>query len=113
MKLDRRSFIRLIRLGLAAALVGGSWWFFREAARGSTIAPHLTLTTTLGTSQAAATTSEGSQATVAATTTETLQNDLDHDLAFNFPVAFLEERPTEVDVKTFRLKIDGDVSKPL
>jgi len=122
----------LIPLGLAAALAGGSWWFFSEAARGSTIAPHPTLTTTLGTSQAAtqeeesqtalaamnasqtaATTSEESQATVAAMTTETLQSDLDHDLAFNFPIAFLEERPTEVDVKTFLLKIDGDVSTPL
>ena len=54
MKLDRRSFIRLVPLGLAAALAGGSWWFFREAARGPMIE-----------SEATVTTSEASQTTMA------------------------------------------------
>jgi len=45
MKLDRRSFIRLIPV-LAVAVVGGSWWFLRQTAREPTIASQATATTT-------------------------------------------------------------------
>jgi len=89
LKLDRRSFIKLIP-ALALAVAGGSWWFLSETARESMM-----------TSQATVTTSAASKAR--ATTLK----------AFDFPVTWNDDQPTEVDLKDYRLKIDGDVSKPL
>jgi DMSO/TMAO reductase YedYZ molybdopterin-dependent catalytic subunit len=82
MRMDRRSFIRLIPLALAATLAGGSWWIFRETARAPT------------------TRSVATSATTGAK-------------AFDFPVTWSGDQPTEVNLNEYRLKVDGDVSNPL
>jgi len=87
MKLDRRAFIRLIPI-LGVAVAAGSWWFLGQ-----------TVEETAKTSQATMTTSVASQAT--ATTSE----------AFHFPVT--GEQSTKVNSNDYRLKIDGDVPKPV
>lgn len=130
MKVDRRSFIRLVPLGLAAALAGGSWWFFREAASGPMIESEATVTTTSEASQTrVATASETSQATVnttteasqaTVTTSETSQTTVTTSeasqgtiAAFDFPVTWNGGQPIKVDTNEYRLRIDGDVSNPL
>jgi len=80
MKLDRRSFIRLIPLGLAATFAGGLWWFFREAAR-----------------------EPATKSKAAVTNSNT----------YDFPVTWNGDRPTEVSLEGYRLRVDGDVLKPL
>jgi DMSO/TMAO reductase YedYZ molybdopterin-dependent catalytic subunit len=113
MKLDRRSFIRLVPLGLAAALAGGSWWFFREVASGPMIESEATVTTTSEASQTTvATTPETSQASVT-TTTEASQGTVEASKAFDFPVTWNGDQPTKVNLHDYRLKVDGDVSNPL
>jgi DMSO/TMAO reductase YedYZ molybdopterin-dependent catalytic subunit len=89
LKLDRRAFIRLIPV-VAVAVASGSWWFLTQTAR----EPMMT-------SQATVTTSETSQATPTSLT------------AFDFPVTWNGDRVTKVDSNEYRLRIDGDVSKPL
>jgi DMSO/TMAO reductase YedYZ molybdopterin-dependent catalytic subunit len=78
MKLDRRSFMRLIPLGLAATFASGLLWFSREAAREPMA---------------------GSKASVTNT--------------FDFPVTWNGDRPTEVSLDGYRLRVDGDVPNPL
>jgi len=89
MSLGRRAFIRLIPLGLAAALAGGSWWFFREVAREPVKTSQATVTST----------SEESAATTSS--------------VFDFPVTWNGDGPTHVNIEDYRLRVDGDVSKPL
>ena len=112
MKLDRRSFIRLVPLALAAALAGGSWWFFREVATEPMKASQATVTTTSETSQTiAATTSETSQTTEA--TSEASQATVTASKAFDFPVTWNGDQPTKLDPNDYRLRVDGDVTNPL
>jgi DMSO/TMAO reductase YedYZ molybdopterin-dependent catalytic subunit len=87
MKLDRRAFIRLIPI-VAVAVASGSWWLLGHTAEKPTMTSQATMTTSVA-SQATATTSE----------------------AFPFPVT--GEQSTKVNSNDYRLKIDGDVSKPL
>jgi len=89
MKLDRRAFIRLIPI-VAVAVAGGSWWFLRQTAEEPTMTSQATMTNS-GASQGTATTPE----------------------AFHFPVTWNGDRPTTVNSIDYRLRIDGDVSKPL
>ena len=90
MRVDRRSFIRLVPLAVAAALSGGSWWILRETARAPTTRSVATVTTT-----------EASQTTATASK------------AFDFPVTWTGDKATQVDLNEYRLKVDGDVSNPL
>lgn len=87
MKLDRRAFVRLIPI-LTVAVAAGSWWFLGQPVEKRAKTSQATMTTS-GASQATATTSE----------------------AFHFPVT--GEQSTKVNPNDYRLKIDGDVSKPL
>jgi len=107
MKLDRRSFIRLIPLGLAATFVSSLWWISREPAM---------------TSQATGTTSVTSQAATAitpqalqteSTTSVAPQPTLTTPEGFDFPVTWNGDQPTKVDANEYRLRIDGDVPNPL
>jgi DMSO/TMAO reductase YedYZ molybdopterin-dependent catalytic subunit len=100
MKLERRSFIRLIPLGLAVALAGWSWWFFGQPSRAPTTA-----------SRTAVKPSEASQTAIA--TSEASQTSATASKAFDFPVTWNADETTEVNPKDYRLTIDGDVSKPL
>lgn len=77
MKLDRRSFIRLIPV---VAVAGGLLWVLRQSAKEPRRAHQVTATTLK---------------------------------AFDLRVAWDGDRPTLVDVSDYRLKVDGDVSKPL
>jgi DMSO/TMAO reductase YedYZ molybdopterin-dependent catalytic subunit len=90
MRVDRRSFMRLVPLAVAAALAGGSWWILSETARARTARSIATAATTEA-SQTIATASE----------------------AFDFPVTWNGDKATQVDLKEYRLKVDGDVSNPL
>jgi DMSO/TMAO reductase YedYZ molybdopterin-dependent catalytic subunit len=75
MKLDRRSFIKLISVATTAVASGctGLAWFLGETVRGL---------------------ERGFQPT-------------------DFPIEWNTDQPTNVDLDTYRLKIDGDISKPL
>jgi DMSO/TMAO reductase YedYZ molybdopterin-dependent catalytic subunit len=110
MKLDRRTFIRLIPIGMAAALAGGSWWFFRELASRQIIHSEATVTTS-ATLQATPTTTSALQ--IESTTSVAPQPVLTTPEAFDFPVTWNGDQPTKVDKNKYRLKIDGDVSEPL
>jgi DMSO/TMAO reductase YedYZ molybdopterin-dependent catalytic subunit len=90
MRVDRRSFIRLVPLAVAVVLAGGSWWILRETTEAPTTQSVATVTTT-----------EASQTT--ATASE----------AFDFPVTWNGDKATQVDLNEYRLKVDGDVSNPL
>ena len=77
MKLNRRSFIKLVPV-LALAVAGGLWWFLGRTRREPNIA---------------------SQATTS--------------IASDFPVTWNGDLPTKIDLNDYRLRVDGDVSKPL
>lgn len=119
MKLNRRSFIKLIP-AVALAVAGGSWWFLEETAREFAIASQHSVTTsqatqvsvtTSETSQASATTSVVPQTTL--TPSEATQVSAATPEAFVFPITWNGDGPTKVSPKDYRLKIDGDVPKSL
>jgi DMSO/TMAO reductase YedYZ molybdopterin-dependent catalytic subunit len=76
-KLNRRSFIKLVPV-LTMAVAGGSWWFLGRTIREPNTA---------------------SQATTS--------------IASDFPVTWNGDVPTKIDLSNYRLRVDGDVSKPL
>jgi DMSO/TMAO reductase YedYZ molybdopterin-dependent catalytic subunit len=109
MKLNRRSFIKLIPV-VAVAVAGGSWWFLRRTAREPMMTSQSTATTPM-VSQATTTTPVGSQtgstASAAPQPTSTALKALD------FPVTWNGDQPTKVNPNDYRLRVDGDVSRPL
>jgi DMSO/TMAO reductase YedYZ molybdopterin-dependent catalytic subunit len=87
MRLTRRSFLKLVPLGVAISVA--SWWFLEQK----------TPTTSSGTVQNVS----SSQSTVATGGTS------------DFPETRNEhgDHPIDVDPKDYRLRVDGDVSNPL
>ena len=106
MKLNRRSFIKLIPV---AAVAIWSWWFLRPTEKGLPTALQVSRTNSVE-SQATSITSIGLQTTstesMTSQTTSTLEN-------FQFPATWNGESPPSIDPDTYRLKIDGDVSNSL
>jgi len=98
MKLNRRSFIKLIPAA-ALAVAAGSWWFLSRTA------------TEPNASQGAENTSNTqAQSSV---TTNTYNGQTGTLQAPVFPVTWNGDMPTNVNISDYRLKVDGDVSKPL
>jgi DMSO/TMAO reductase YedYZ molybdopterin-dependent catalytic subunit len=87
MKLNRRSFIKLVP-ALALAIAAGSWWLLGRSATESNIT---------------------SQTTQDSTHTEQTAT----SKASDFPVTWNGDLPTKIDLNSYRLRVDGDVSKPL
>lgn len=84
MKLDRRTFVKLIP-AFALAVAGGSLWFLTQTPK------QLTSSTTSQTTPTTRSTPEDS----------------------GFPITWNVQKPTPVNPTDYRLKIDGDVPKPL
>jgi DMSO/TMAO reductase YedYZ molybdopterin-dependent catalytic subunit len=108
MKLDRRAFIRLIPV-VALTAASGSWWFLRQAAKEPMTTSRATTTSVA--SPASPTTSVASQ--TGSTASVALQPTATTPEAFDFPVTWNGDQSTKVDTNEYRLRIDGDVSKPL
>jgi DMSO/TMAO reductase YedYZ molybdopterin-dependent catalytic subunit len=109
MKLDRRAFIRSIPV-VALAAACGSLWFLGQAAKEPIMTSRATATTSVASpaSPTASVVSQtGSTASVALQPTSTTPE------AFDFPVTWNGDQSTKVDTNEYRLRIDGDVSKPL
>ncbi|MGA2238986.1 MAG: molybdopterin-dependent oxidoreductase [Candidatus Bathyarchaeia archaeon] len=87
MKLNRRSFIKLVP-ALALAIAAGSWWLLGRSAT----EPNIT-----------------SQPTQDSTHTEQAVTPEVSD----FPVTWNGDLPTKIDLDSYRLSVDGGVSKPL
>jgi DMSO/TMAO reductase YedYZ molybdopterin-dependent catalytic subunit len=87
MKLNRRSFIKLLP-ALALAVATGSWWLLGRTAT----EPNIASQTTQGDTHNGQTTTPK---------------------ASDFPVTWNGDLPTKIDLINYRLRIDGDVSKPL
>jgi DMSO/TMAO reductase YedYZ molybdopterin-dependent catalytic subunit len=98
MKLSRRALLRSIPI-IGAALVAGSLWFLRQTERNQTIGCQTTTEEKIS-----AISSEHQETTIRSETTER---------GFDFPVTWNGDRPTEVNLTDYRLKVDGDVSNPL
>jgi DMSO/TMAO reductase YedYZ molybdopterin-dependent catalytic subunit len=99
MKLNRRSFIKLIP-AVAVAVAGGSWWFLSRTA-----------TEPNAVSQGAEN-NRYPQAQSSVTTT-TNSGQTENSQAPVFPVTWNGDMPTSVNISDYRLKVDGDVSKML
>jgi DMSO/TMAO reductase YedYZ molybdopterin-dependent catalytic subunit len=99
-KLNRRSFIKLIP-AVAVAVAGGSWWFLGRTA---TTEPN-----------AASQSAENDRYVHVqqSVTTDTNNDQTRTSQAVVFPVTWNGDLPTEVDLSDYRLKVDGDVSRPL
>jgi DMSO/TMAO reductase YedYZ molybdopterin-dependent catalytic subunit len=118
MKLNRRSFIKLIP-AVALAIAGGSWWFLDQSTQESTMASQSSASSqaqqvtaaTSETSQPSATTAVAPQTSL--TTSETTQVSTATPEAFVFPITWNGDGPTKISPRDYRLKIDGDVQKPL
>jgi DMSO/TMAO reductase YedYZ molybdopterin-dependent catalytic subunit len=93
MRLNRRSFMKLIPAVAVVVAGGGAWWFLAQTAREPMI-----------TSQVASTTTAVSQATPTTATTAA---------GFEFPITWNGDHPSTINSNAYRLKIDGDVSNPL
>jgi len=85
MKLSRRSFIKLVPIGIAISLA--SWWFLGKET---------------------ATSSSGPVGSVRSS-----QPTLKTEGISDFPVAWNGGQPTHVDPRDYLLRVDGDVSNPL
>jgi DMSO/TMAO reductase YedYZ molybdopterin-dependent catalytic subunit len=109
-KLDRRSFIKLIP-AVAVAVAGGSWWFLTQTTRESVMTSPATGTSSVTSQAATATTSAALQ--TESTTSVVPQPTSTNPEPFDFPVTWNGEQPTKVDTNEYRLRIDGDVSNPL
>jgi DMSO/TMAO reductase YedYZ molybdopterin-dependent catalytic subunit len=107
-RLNRRSFIKLIPVA-AVALVGGSWWFLRRTTGEPMIVPQSTATTSNVSHTTTTPMVSGTESTASVTPqpTSTTQK------AFDFPVTWNGDQPTLVNPNDYRLRVDGDVSKPL
>jgi len=88
MKLNRRSFIKLVP-ALALAIAAGSWWLLGRSAT----EPNITSQTT----------QDSTRTEQTATSKKTS----------GFPVTWNGDLPTKIDLNSYRLRVDGDVSKPL
>src|SRR5208283_5817105 len=117
MQLNRRSFMKLIPLGLVAIW---SWWFLEQSAREPITTPQVTGVRATA-SQTASTTEIIPQATSnteitpqeATSTTSAATPVSSTATAFEFPVTWNGEQPTTIDPNDYTLTIDGDVPKPL
>jgi DMSO/TMAO reductase YedYZ molybdopterin-dependent catalytic subunit len=98
MKLNRRSFIKLIP-AVAVAVAAGSWWF-------------LSRTETEPNASPGAENNRNTQAQ-SSVTTNTYNGQTGTSQAPVFPVTWNGEMPTNVNISDYRLKVDGDVSKTL
>jgi len=87
MKLNRRSFIKLVP-ALALAVAAGSWWLLSRTATEPNIASQTTQENTYSDQ----------------TTTPEVSD---------FPVTWNGDLPTKIDLNSYRLRVDGDVSRPL
>jgi len=97
-KLDRRSFIKLIP-AVAVAVAGGSVLFLSKPPTEPVVTSQVTTMTSATTTMATLTSS-----VVEPTTTSA---------GFAFPVTWNGDRATVVDSSAYRLRIDGDVPRPL
>jgi DMSO/TMAO reductase YedYZ molybdopterin-dependent catalytic subunit len=112
-KLDRRSFIKLIP-AVAVAVAGGSWWLLTQTAKESTMTSQATETTSSVTSQVTTATTPQALQTESTTSVVTEpQPTLTTPEGFDFPVTWNGEQPTKVDTNQYRFRVDGDVSNPL
>jgi len=117
-KLDRRSFIKLIPV-VAVAVAGGSWWLLTQTTRESAMTSQATGTTS--TTSASSATSQAATATTSAalpsesttSVVEEPQPTLTTPEGFDFPVTWNGDQPTKVDTNEYRFRVDGDVSNPL
>jgi DMSO/TMAO reductase YedYZ molybdopterin-dependent catalytic subunit len=100
-KLDRRSFIKLIS-AVAVAVAGGSVLFLRQPP-----------TEPVATSQVTTMTGATSVTTPVTTSTSSITEPATSSEGFAFPVTWNGDGTTVVDSDDYRLRIDGDVPKPL
>jgi DMSO/TMAO reductase YedYZ molybdopterin-dependent catalytic subunit len=106
MKLDRRSFMKLIPVGLVAI---GLWWFLGQNAREPIRTPQVT-----GTRSTASHTASTTETTLQAmSTTSTATQASSTAAVFEFPVTWNGEQASAINPNDYRLKIDGDVANPL
>jgi DMSO/TMAO reductase YedYZ molybdopterin-dependent catalytic subunit len=106
MKLNRRSFMKLIPVGLVAI---GLWWFLGQNAKEPIATPQVTGTRSTA-SHTASTTEISPQAT---STTSTTTQATSTATAFEFPITWNGQQATTINPNEYRLKIDGDVTNPL
>ena len=106
MKLNRRSFIKLIPVAVVAVW---SWWFLRPTAKESVATLQVSGSNSVE-SQVTSVASIGSQITSMESTTSQTASTPE---GFQFPATWNGESPPSIDSATYRLRIDGDVSNPL
>jgi DMSO/TMAO reductase YedYZ molybdopterin-dependent catalytic subunit len=106
MKLNRRSFMKLIPVGLVAI---GLWWLLGQNAKEPIATPQVTGTRSTA-SHATSTTEISPQAT---STTSTTTQATSTATAFEFPITWNGQQATTINPNEYRLKIDGDVTNPL
>jgi DMSO/TMAO reductase YedYZ molybdopterin-dependent catalytic subunit len=109
MKLNRRSFMKLIPLGIVAI---GLWWLIEENAREPIRIPQVTgtISTTSNSSNIASTTEITLQPTLA---TSTLTQATSTPTVFEFPTTWNGELAKTINPNDYRLKIEGDIPNPL
>jgi DMSO/TMAO reductase YedYZ molybdopterin-dependent catalytic subunit len=106
MKLNRRSFVKLIPVGIVAV---GLWWLIGESAREPIRIPQVT-----GTSSTASNTASTIEIKSRPTSTiSTLTQTTSTPTVFEFPTTWNGELPKPINPNDYRLKIEGDIPNPL
>jgi len=95
MTLTRRTFIKIIPIG--AVIVAGSWWLLKQRT-GTTSSGYVGNTSSV---QAETQTSPLTASSEAS------------NIASDFPVTWSVDQPVNVDPKSYRLSVDGDVAHPM